>query len=284
MLSCTFREYEDSYKANLTAYLKEYEDYTPTSFLEIELNNYTNYYNSLIKISDYFKDNTDKDLRVNSAITDVISDLKKINEPVFNEIFTIGKTITVFDEDEYEGMLILGTIPPSIDINFKKLNNRIASANKIIVFINEQLTISHSPNKNATSIYLTGELPLGTIKQQSVVPGNAIDVNAGANVKPKKSVNPHPQVFLNTEAYELFQKLFEAFKISYNKLADFSFIYRIMHKDGFILDSFKPQMFINWLNKDPFSISLDKLKTLDNCSTLNKIQTYNIIKEALQIK
>ena len=57
-----------------------------------------------------------------------------------------------------------------------------------------------------------------------------------------------------------------------------------MYKDGYILDTFKNQMFIDWLNKDPYSISLDKLKTLNNCSTRGKVQTYNTLKEISQIK
>lgn len=147
--------------------------------------------------------------------------------------------------------------------------------NKIIDFINSLLVERGYEAIEETS---------GIENKKIIVPGEEIIGNDEANVEPEKSENPHPQVFLNIEAYELFQKLFEAFKTSQSKLADFSFIYRKMYKDELILDSFKPQMFINWINRYPFNISLDKLKTLDNCSTLNKVQTYNIIKEALQSK
>lgn len=121
-------------------------------------------------------------------------------------------------------------------------------------------------------------------KKQPAVPGEEIADNSITYEKLETTKNPHPQIFSNTHAYGLFQTLFEQFKTTQNKIADFSFIYRQMYKDGLILDSFKPQMFINWINKEPYNISLDKLKTLDNCSTTHKVQTYNTTKELLQIK
>ncbi len=271
MLSCTLQEYKDSYETKLSAYLNKHGDNTPSSFLEIEIKSYNDYDTILNKLKAAYSKKALKETFIKNKL---LRKLKKINISSYNGI--ISQEIKHGESSNTKSTFVI--------IDIEKLTNYITSSNQILKFFNKEYRFSNNSNKLYKPVDLIGELPFLTTKRQSAVPGKEIVVNAGANVKPKKSVNPHPQVFLNTEAYELFQKLFEAFKISYNKLADFSFIYRIMHKDGFILDSFKPQMFINWLNKDPFNISLDKLKTLDNCSTLNKIQTYNIIKEALQIK
>lgn len=95
--------------------------------------------------------------------------------------------------------------------------------------------------------------------------------------------NPYPQIFSNAKAFHLFDRLFEQFKDSKNQMADFSFIYRMMFNDGFILSHFKPQMFIDWIDAEPYKISLDKIKTMGDCSTEQKIRTYSNTKEIIQI-
>lgn len=122
------------------------------------------------------------------------------------------------------------------------------------------------------------------IKQQTEVPVEEITINDKSTSELEKTENPYPHIFINLEAYKLFEKLYDAFKIRPYKLANFSFIYRKMYEDELILDSFKPQMFINWIAKEPYNIDLDKIKTLANCVTINKIQTYNNIKELLGSK
>ncbi len=99
----------------------------------------------------------------------------------------------------------------------------------------------------------------------------------------EKQTNPYPQVFSNLKSFQLFDKLFNQFKDSNSKMADFSFIYRKMVEDGYIFSHFKPQMFIEWVNKEPFKINLDKIKTLNDCSTSQKINTYTTTKELIQI-
>ncbi|WP_395064933.1 hypothetical protein [Flavobacterium sp.] len=97
------------------------------------------------------------------------------------------------------------------------------------------------------------------------------------------TTNPHPQVFANLKAFQLFEKLHQQFKDSNNKMADFSFIYRKMYNDSYILNHFKPQMFIVWINTEPYNISLDKIKTLNDCSTTQKVNTYTTTKELMQL-
>lgn len=98
-----------------------------------------------------------------------------------------------------------------------------------------------------------------------------------------QSTNPYPQVFPNLKSFQLFQKLFEDFKDSNSKIADFSFIYRKMYDDGYILNHFKPQMFIGWISKEPYCINLDKIKTLNDCNTNQKVKTYTTTKELMQL-
>ena len=50
MLSRTLKEYQDNYKDRLSSYLDNYEDNTEFLFLKNDLNDYTNYYNSLKKV------------------------------------------------------------------------------------------------------------------------------------------------------------------------------------------------------------------------------------------
>ncbi len=114
-----------------------------------------------------------------------------------------------------------------------------------------------------------------------LIKGNkSVENNLSIN---EKQANPYPQVFSNLKSFQLFEKLFNQFKDSSNKLADFSFIYRKMFGDKYILNHFKPQMFIEWVNKEPFKISLDKIKTLNDCSTSQKVNTYATTKELIQI-
>lgn len=109
-------------------------------------------------------------------------------------------------------------------------------------------------------------------------------LNSAANEEISGNKNPYPHVFSDGSSFNLFEKLFSLFKDSKNPIADFSFVYRMMYSDGYILSHFKPQMFINWINAEPYKISVDKLKTLDKCSTDAKRSTYSTTKELIQLK
>lgn len=95
--------------------------------------------------------------------------------------------------------------------------------------------------------------------------------------------NPFPGIFTNEIGYLLFDRLHAEYKDSMNLLTDYSFIYRMMHAEGFIVDHIKPEMFKNWLSKEPYSIIIDhKLKTLDRCKTDTKKTSYAIAKELIE--
>lgn len=90
------------------------------------------------------------------------------------------------------------------------------------------------------------------------------------------------QIFKGTMGFRFFEELYFVFKDSNSLLADFSFIYRMMIKENYIIAYIKPEMFRAWLSEEPFSIVLDnKLKTLDRCTTASKQRTYNSIRNKL---
>ncbi len=98
-------------------------------------------------------------------------------------------------------------------------------------------------------------------------------------------VNPYPEVFKSLEALLLFQRLHESKKSSQTLLADFSFIYRRMYKDDLLQDYQKPEVFRQWLSKEPFEVVLDNpFKTLDNCTTKNKEDDYHNAKLLVQMQ
>ena len=100
-----------------------------------------------------------------------------------------------------------------------------------------------------------------------------------------KELYPHPEVFKSLKAFLIFQQLYESKKNSKNLLADFSFIYRRMYKDDLIQDYQKPEVFRQWLSKEPFEIVLDNpFKTLNNCSTKHKEDDYHKAKLLVQMQ
>lgn len=91
--------------------------------------------------------------------------------------------------------------------------------------------------------------------------------------------NPHPDIFVSLKAFVLFRHLHSIFKNSNKKLADYSFVYRQLVKDGLIKDSFKPEKFREWIAAEPYDIGTDApLKTYDNCKTQQKIDIYTTLK------
>lgn len=89
--------------------------------------------------------------------------------------------------------------------------------------------------------------------------------------------NPYPEIFLDGDAFALFEHLYSVFyaKDSKEIYADFSMIYRRMHNDGFILDEVRPTDYIKWIQKY-YDISLGtSLKKTDNAL---KIRFYEKLK------
>lgn len=90
-----------------------------------------------------------------------------------------------------------------------------------------------------------------------------------------------PNIFSNSNSYELFLHFLEIINVSKNKLADVSFYYRKMYADKLIIDSCKPEIFKKWLTETYHDMDIKhSLKTLDDCSTYPKEVLYKSLKES----
>ena len=91
-----------------------------------------------------------------------------------------------------------------------------------------------------------------------------------------KSENPQTRIFPNGKCWQLFEHWRNEVK-ERTQLAEFSFIYWQMQKDGLIHEYIKPAEYRKWLLKT-FDIDLDELKQLDNCKGGNKYSRYQTAK------
>ena len=171
---------------------------------------------------------------------------------ILNKFKTSSKPFGFRTFKDYLDISILEDLGFGLD----EIDDHIVNINKIIIFIKD--------------------------KQGFVIPDEDTTTYVESNTYPNEQVNKYPQVFSSPMAYELFKKLHESYNETKFQLSDYSFIYRMMHEDGYILDSFKPKMFIDWLSEF-YNIHLSKLKTMSNCSPKSKIQNYNTVKALLQI-
>lgn len=141
-MDITRKKYEKNYDDRLSFYKNQYVDNTPKSFLEIELNSYNKYYNSLKKISHFTKTSPKNNLGLFPITSEVGWELKIINEQVYKEIITTKKDKQ--EEDDFEQLLYPGERSPSIEINTDNLNNRILSAKRILDCIYEKIEDSEN--------------------------------------------------------------------------------------------------------------------------------------------
>jgi hypothetical protein len=99
-----------------------------------------------------------------------------------------------------------------------------------------------------------------------------------ANSKDNKQVNPFPRIFIDSRAYNLFEKLKDSLCFQERTLlADYSFLYRSLYKDKFIYEGVVESEFRTFLEEN-YGVVLDKLKTLNNCTTIRKSKIYGSLK------
>jgi hypothetical protein len=98
------------------------------------------------------------------------------------------------------------------------------------------------------------------------------EIEQPVEVEKKLLENPYPRIFKNPESFLFFQSLKNDVR-ERCKLADYSFIYRRMQKDGYISKHAVDTEFRDFLH-NAFAIEIDKTKLLDYCKTLNKESTY----------
>lgn len=88
--------------------------------------------------------------------------------------------------------------------------------------------------------------------------------------------NLYPRIFLDRKSFDLFEYWHKQVTQS-TKLAEYSFIYWAMVKDGFIYEKVRPQEFIDFLN-DEFEIALSEIKQYNICKGGGKVSKYSTAK------
>lgn len=96
------------------------------------------------------------------------------------------------------------------------------------------------------------------------------------NKQNETSENPHPRIFKESKHFQLFDYLRANIKKRF-QLAELSFIYWQMVKDGFIYEGVKSIEYIKWLS-ETYEIELDQIKQLHTCNTGSKLQNYQTAK------
>lgn len=103
----------------------------------------------------------------------------------------------------------------------------------------------------------------------------------GKPIPPPKQ-NPYPRIFNNAMSFELFQYLHNNLIRKRTQLADYSFIFRFMQKDGYIDEHTAESEFRDFLFRE-YEIEIDKLKLIGYCETQSKMNLYSTAINLLKI-
>ena len=85
---------------------------------------------------------------------------------------------------------------------------------------------------------------------------------------------PH-HVFTTEKGEQIFKEWHELHKDKKSH-SDYSFIFRVLEKDGFLQSNVGESVFRNYLEN--YDVILGKLKTFNSCTTTKKESLYNQIK------
>lgn len=158
-------------------------------------------------------------------------------------------------------------------IEFKEVTNNLFIAAKTKLYNNLAIERSVSFVEN----WFIEKDKLYLQKLELYKESNQDDNNSNKTVN-----NPYPRVFKDGKSFELFKYLHETLVRKRYPLADYSFIFRHMQKDGYIY-SISEKEFRKFLS-DNFEIHLDKLKPGGYCETETKISSYFIARNQFQSK
>lgn len=187
------------------------------------LKNYKNTYaNRLAKYLDDYEDN--------SELLFLQKELKSCGEALetLNAYKTNCKTFGFQKlKDEFDISIL-----ENLGFNLNKLDNHIVSLNHIIDFINNK--IKNPKESNALEEVLDYPVTI-------------------------QSENPYPRIFINEDAYKIFKNLKSEFGVSSTTMADYSYVYHKMLKDGFIYNDYKQTEFVFFLLD--FDINIDRIKS-----------------------
>ena len=142
MISCTLNQYKESFKTNLLVFLNEYQDNTKFFFLQNEKTKYLAYQKALTKIADQMKFFTREELNQNMVHRSIASDLKSIDQNIYNSI------ITQLNPIQDETILSLSAAKKDrIKIDETSLEKHIKSSIVILKFIADQNNIPNDISK-----------------------------------------------------------------------------------------------------------------------------------------
>jgi hypothetical protein len=247
---CSFDNYKHNYDRRLKAFLEYFRDASQDDFIDVELEFLENILCDLKNYDDYPDDFYQPQIPNFGRVYELITIIGK----QFH--FSHNKKITFLKEKQD----LIKQFVENIELRDK--NEEEKSQNEIL-----KITLEDGIYKS----------------KKHISSSNYIEESSGVEDKTGNE-NLYIHIFSNGDSFYLFEKLFSYYKDSKNQLADFSFIYRMMYKDGYILPHFKPKMFIDWIGGEPYEICIDKIKTSDKCSTDAKIIAYSTAKELIQLK
>lgn len=102
-----------------------------------------------------------------------------------------------------------------------------------------------------------------------------IDKNSTTSSISDFQENLYPRTFINNDAFHLFEKVSALIcKNKRTQLADYSFVFRKLQKDGLIYSDITEKSFREFLS-NYCEVNLDKLKILEYCTTPLKETLYN---------
>lgn len=97
-------------------------------------------------------------------------------------------------------------------------------------------------------------------------------------VSPKKTID----IFTSKEAEKLFNCYLKETENTPHILTEMSFLYRRMHKDGYINEYVRPEMFKKELSKPPFNIFIEhSLKSLEIVDSISRTNIYKDLKSQM---
>jgi hypothetical protein len=155
-------------------------------------------------------------------------------------------------------------------------------------FLNKEfekfIEIIHPYNKEVFSDYLIQReihlyaAHLEARKILSFIDGMLGNSEPASSETPEKLENKYPRIFTSQKAYLFFEKLVEEFKIKKYALANFSYIFHRMKKDGLIYEDYQQTEFVFFLLN--FDINIDRIKPLNEIGNKeNKEEIYNRLKK-----
>lgn len=133
MIYPTLSSYKENYKANLMAFLNQYEDNTETFFRQAEKRKYQDYQKALTKIANQLYSSTTDELNSILLQRNIATDLKNMDFDIYTTI------ITELDPMPDQAILSLSAAKnDKIQIDKIALDNHIKSSIVILKFISEE--------------------------------------------------------------------------------------------------------------------------------------------------